>query len=74
LQKVCADRQLALLTELRYIATEVGLHEARAMPTEIRKWWISEMARERRSREGNEPNAAPDGRTIVRDVPRGPRR
>ncbi len=40
-----------ILQELRYVAAEVTLDEARSMPREVRHWWIEEMSRERRERE-----------------------
>lgn len=39
-----------LLQELRYVANEVGYREARKMPVEIRRWWISEMQKEAEKR------------------------
>ncbi len=37
--------------ELRAVCREVGsLSEARAMPVEIRRWWISEMQKEQDAR------------------------
>jgi len=47
----CSERNLGLLRELRYVASEVGLAEARRMPTEVRKWWMGEMQREGAARE-----------------------
>lgn len=59
-----------LLRELRFVAPDVGgLDAAWRMPTEWRRWWIEEMKKEK------EPfqDKSRDGRTVTRDVPRGPR-
>lgn len=60
---------MAILQELRFVSMEVGLHEARRMPTEVRRWWIEEMQRERQSR--NDEVEQMSGRKKVTDVPRG---
>lgn len=39
-----------LLLELRYVAKEVGLAEARRMPVEVRRWWIDQMNRDAAAR------------------------
>ncbi len=48
---VCAVRIVNLLKELRYVASEVGITEARRMPTEIRHWWIEQMQKENQPKE-----------------------
>lgn len=51
--RVLAERQIDQLRELRYIATEVGLHEAKRFSVEVRRWWISEMQKEAEQKAGN---------------------
>ena len=46
------ERNLGLLLELRYVASEVGYREARRMPTEVRRWWIDQMQKEAQQRQG----------------------
>lgn len=64
LAKYCAEQQLRLMQELRYISREVGLTEARRMPTEVRVWWINQMQREKA------PEDYGEGRKVTKDVPR----
>lgn len=46
--RTCAERNVAVLQELRYVSGEVGgLSEARRMPREVRHWWIGEISKER---------------------------
>lgn len=70
LGRFCATQQMGLLSELRSVAPEVGgLAEARRMPSEVRRWWLSEMYKEADRRNGS-PDVSGDGRKVVRDVPR----
>ncbi len=41
-----SERNIGLLHELRYVASEVGYREARRMPVEVRRWWIDQMQKE----------------------------
>jgi hypothetical protein len=63
---------MAILQELRFVTHEVGLHEARRMPTEVRRWWIEEMQKERQTRT-DEVEQLAGGKKRVADVPRGRR-
>jgi hypothetical protein len=45
--KFCAERNVALLKEIRYVTSEVGPDYAWRMPREYRQWWISEMQKEK---------------------------
>lgn len=40
------EKNVDLLRELRYVASEVGLREAKKMSVEVRRWWIEEMRKE----------------------------
>lgn len=41
------EKNINLLTELRYVAKEVGgLDQAMRMPVEWRRWWIDQMQKE----------------------------
>jgi hypothetical protein len=62
---------MALLQELRFVASEVGLYEARRMATEVRRWWIEEMQKERQG--PSEQEALTGQRKRVAEVPRGRR-
>lgn len=35
-----------ILRELRFVAREVGLAEARKLSVEVRRWWIDQMNQE----------------------------
>ena len=49
--RVCAERNVVVLQELRYVSGEVGgLEEARRMSREVRHWWIGQISDERRER------------------------
>lgn len=69
--RVCAERNVILLKELRYVSGELGYEEARRLPREIRHWWIGEISGEREKR--NEEIARANAGTRAVDVPRAPR-
>lgn len=52
------------------MTNEIGYSEAMRMPREVRHWWLGEMMKERDRANGNDPDTAPDGRKIKRDVPK----
>jgi hypothetical protein len=53
-----------VLTELYYVSRSVGLAEARRMPTEVRRWWITRMQKD----ENPEGDVSPSGATRRRTV------
>lgn len=63
----CGQRKEAVLSELRYITTEVGYAEAKKMPREIRHWWIAKMNKENEEQAGNQ-NTDQRTRTVTRNV------
>jgi hypothetical protein len=67
--RVCAERNVTILQELRFVAAELGYGHARDLPREVRHWWIGEMNREREARNARAPG--PGQR--MGDVPRGTR-
>lgn len=51
LGKFCATMKTNLLHELRALTREVGFQTARAMPTEVRRWWLEQMQKEAEARQ-----------------------
>jgi len=46
--KVCAERTINLLREVRFVNSEVhDLEKVERLPREVRHWWIGEMQKER---------------------------
>lgn len=46
--KVCAERKVNLLKEIRFVNSEVHDPEyVERLPREVRHWWISEMQKDR---------------------------
>lgn len=60
---VIAERNINLLSELRYVAREVGYREAFKMPVEVRQWWITEMQKD--AQQKHDDQEARSGRRTV---------
>lgn len=64
--------QIRLLQELRSVSQEVGgIEPARKLPTEVRKWWVEQIEKEKEQFPVN-PGVSADGRTVVRTAPKTP--